>query len=346
MHKVYRLLSMFLVSAHKEETKQLSRSKMKSHSGLGIDILASSEELIFLQNIMMRDMETRYPHARERRSILFPGNYDYHSAVHSTFAFLYISRICETKHTKRYKTLLLTRIWTFLPEEMDYITQRAQNFEMPYGQSWLLLLLSELFYHSPPSNSLLSSWIVLLSEQVYAYLQRKLTCFEGKHNSCLFVRFLFHLSLQLLRNRSTKFTLQPCALLEKMNNRFCSEDWHESKESKGKTKNFFSIDALRECVDILCGQVTKTKKKKCSYPVLSKSRLKKQPHSAGVFVSLMWRDVLKQSKCSVSTWTKFWTLRSYWRKDFWISHWISTFLVITVFLQIECIHAKKSTGIS
>lgn len=162
-------------------------------------------------------------------------------------------------------------------------------------------------------------------------------CIEGQHKSCLFVRFLFLLASQLLRNLGT----HPKALrvLERLNGQFCSLDAGEGKE---RETDFFSVRAVRKCVTHLCSP-GKKEKKPCVVPPLRELRLKKNPHYAGFFVSLMWLHALFQvgCRCRETIWLKFRNLNLYWSKNFELSHWIPTFLTLTIFLEVESLSSQE-----
>lgn len=81
------------------------------------------------------------PYLGEVGGGVFNGNYDWHSSVHGHWTLLAIARLT---HDDSLESLLLSRLGSYnLSRERAYLNANPE-FELPYGQAWLLLMLDEL----------------------------------------------------------------------------------------------------------------------------------------------------------------------------------------------------------
>ena len=84
---------------------------------------------------------------------VFKSHYDWHSSVHAHWMLLSSSRLFNKPDITK---LILNRFSEYnLDNEQRYLSQNP-NFELPYGQAWLLLLFSELNKHQVPTSNLKS----------------------------------------------------------------------------------------------------------------------------------------------------------------------------------------------
>lgn len=108
-------------------------------------------------------------------SVLFHSHFDWHSSVHGHWAFLIACRMRgrEKSHPEVEKILRRFSVEN-LCRERDYLRENG-SFELPYGQSWLLLLLPELlrwFDVDKPE-------VVVIQELQIETLERVLTWLEN-----------------------------------------------------------------------------------------------------------------------------------------------------------------------
>jgi hypothetical protein len=80
---------------------------------------------------------------------LFDTNVDWHSSVHAHWALLQMARLTNDQATETFLQGRLTD--AALDAERMYLSNNAM-FEIPYGQSWLLMLLDELSKHRQSSS--------------------------------------------------------------------------------------------------------------------------------------------------------------------------------------------------
>lgn len=101
-------------------------------------------------------------HASPHPTTVFDGSYDWHSCVHAHWALL---SLAHRSHDRALEDWLLARLTPATLQTLaDMLAQpRYAEFELPYGQAWLLLLLGELAT-SQPSASMASALLRLRAE--------------------------------------------------------------------------------------------------------------------------------------------------------------------------------------
>jgi hypothetical protein len=115
---------------------------------------AHEDQIALLKKTILKGLDKTSPHSGEvGGSGIFHGNVDYHSSVEAYWALLSIARITQDGDLQN---LVLSR---FTPQalqlETDFLNSADQSdFEVPYGQGWLSLMLSELakVYTSDPAT--------------------------------------------------------------------------------------------------------------------------------------------------------------------------------------------------
>ncbi len=136
------------------------------------------------------------PYAGPTGGGLFNGNYDWHSAVHAHWALLAITRVHGDGSLDPQLRERLTP--EALGRERAYLNANPQ-FELPYGQAWLLLTLRELRRYPEVADS--SQFRGLQREtrtRVFDWLERSAFPepggLTGAHYSWLFSYLLTQLS--------------------------------------------------------------------------------------------------------------------------------------------------------
>ena len=270
--------------------------------------------------IILDNVDRTVPHAIERPSVLFSGNYDWHSSVHAYWAVFYLSRLSRT----RVPDYIVDRIWRLLPKEMESVLEGERNMDMPYGISWLLLLLCEVEGYRFVDGMPLRYWMSSLLEALAKHLPSSPGDCEHSelHDSCVFSAFLILLAREVLRSRR-----RPAhKTLEDHAKRTCV--WTDTVQiAKPSIGGFFSQKAVLACVRVLC-------QRKGPGP-RSRPPIAPQPgaHAFGRFVTETWPLALTGESAQVRDMLAVVDdQKQVWAHDFEFSHWIPQFLVVTQFL--------------
>lgn len=102
-------------------------------------------DLRVLIRVIQESILRREPYAGSRGGgCAFVGSFDWHSAVHAHWALLGLARYTCDAAAEAFVLERLTH--AALAAERAYLVEHPK-FELPYGQAWLLLLLSELSKH-------------------------------------------------------------------------------------------------------------------------------------------------------------------------------------------------------
>jgi hypothetical protein len=94
-----------------------------------------------LGDIVKADITRTSPYSGDSTGEPFNGSYDWHSSVHAHWMLLSVARVTGNEYLENWVSSRLTP--SVLQGLVESFTQRPQ-FENPYGQAWLLLLLAEL----------------------------------------------------------------------------------------------------------------------------------------------------------------------------------------------------------
>lgn len=136
----------------------------------------ASEPLDGLIATIRESLKTLAPHDSRRgpRDGAFLGSYDWHSAVHGYWSLLSVGRLLPRYSATSQAVLTDDLSLERMRAERRFLKQNP-NFELPYGQSWLLLLLEE-FRHRPDLSTEYQREVTEFREEVtqriYTWLLR------------------------------------------------------------------------------------------------------------------------------------------------------------------------------
>jgi hypothetical protein len=126
-----------------------------------VDVQAMS---LSLRQTMYSCFTVTEPYWGDHPSPLFHSHFDWHSSVHGHWAFLCASRMNGLLADDPLVSNVLRRFSVeALTVEREYLLKKS-TFELPYGQSWLILLLGELAHWFTDTNDILSLLRELLQE--------------------------------------------------------------------------------------------------------------------------------------------------------------------------------------
>lgn len=91
--------------------------------------------------VLLESIDRGFPHGASYSFGVFGDGFDWHSSVHAHWALLSMARILGDKVTQDKVLARLTP--DALEKQRDYLANNP-NYELPYGQAWLLLMLAEL----------------------------------------------------------------------------------------------------------------------------------------------------------------------------------------------------------
>ncbi len=113
--------------------------------GTGVGALGATAPVRGLRDAMVGALHTpgTYVSSEVPAGSVFRTNYDWHSSVHAHWALLCLARTSGDPATQASVLQRLTP--QALEAERTFLNSpAARNFEMPYGQAWLMLLTAEL----------------------------------------------------------------------------------------------------------------------------------------------------------------------------------------------------------
>lgn len=114
-----------------------------------MDLTLFQNKVARLQEVVLNGFED--PIYVDNYEGVFRSHFDWHSSVHAHWMLLSSSRIFKSPEIT---TGILNRLNTQnLDSERKFLTDHP-NFELPYGQAWLLLLFSEMNKHLAPNQQL------------------------------------------------------------------------------------------------------------------------------------------------------------------------------------------------
>jgi hypothetical protein len=242
---------------------------------------------------------------------IFGTHFDWHSSVHAHWMLLSSSRIFSDK------VVVSKTISRFDRTSFEYERQlllKDPNFELPYGQSWLLLLLSELEKHDILFTELKNETII----RVIGWLNQ--TEFPQKsadsYHSWLISYFLLRKSgFQYPKELDIKFNLVDFVRDEDdPNDFFSSESLFSLLKGSPKSKFEFDLKSFPKPVTI----------QNC--------------HVVGKLISKSWitPEVNKDACQNSIEFTQAYLKESYlWKSDFGsLGHWIPQFLWVGLWLSL------------
>ena len=280
---------------------------------------------------------TPSPHAAAAigSGTVFTGNYDWHSAVHAHWALLSIARVAHDADLEKFVMSRLTpenlsreRVWLADPTQA--------GFEMPYGQSWLLVLFDELSRHPNGKTKELVEFRHEVEERVMHWLEtnpfpEKDGEFIAAHHSWLYSLLMFQMSnpsnveivgrLKAVRKRK----LQPVRARIGI---------HISVDS-----DFLYLPAVLAMVDLLSQPTAYPMESPAAlqYPILQQNA-----HTAGRAMVRNWPYAVLARSGNPAACARFHTRMNemfartdHWKDDFHnVSHWVPQFMWMGMWLEM------------
>jgi hypothetical protein len=302
-----------------------------------------SERIGELKSVILNAVETKVPHAPAIKTKIFTGNYDWHSSVHAHWALLCMAR--ET-HDAELKELVLQRLnVSALAYERKLLNKKKNaRFEMPYGQSWLLLLLHEMTEAGLGARKDVALLKAETLERVLHWLETSPfpdgdpsanpanpQYFRGDHYSWLFSYWLVQMSAPgpQAKARLEALRLKKIEPLRALLVRNPSVSW-----------DFLSIPAVLALVDLTSGRSNIPEYALDPAVGLNSPLSLSNAHTAGAAMVRIWPHALlsqgsPQSCARYNTrMNEMFSRPDQWRDDFYlVSHWVPQFMWMAIWLQ-------------
>ncbi len=242
---------------------------------------------------------------------VFGTHFDWHSSVHAHWMLLSSSRIFND-------TVVVSKILSrFDRSNFEYERQlllKNPNFELPYGQSWLLLLLSELEKHDAQFGELKNETLTRVSGWLNQteFPQKSANSYHSWLSSYFFLR---KSGFQYPNEIDTKFSMV------------------DFVRDEDDPKDFFSYE-------ILFSLLNDSPKSKFEFDLIRfpKSITIQNCHAVGKLISNSWAtpEVNKDAFQNSLEFTKAYLNEPYlWKCDFdRLGHWIPQFLWVGLWLSL------------
>lgn len=295
----------------------------------------SQERRLELVQVIRGALTQTSPHAGEVAGPIFDGNYDWHSSVHAHWALLSIARVTQDAELE---ATLRARI---TPEALNatraYLNAHP-DFELPYGQSWLLMMLWEMGQRPDAyKNFEFRQLQKETRERVLSWLEQSSFPEDGgligAHDSWLFSFLLTELSARgnaMMQKRLFRQWQQKINPARAEIAQFEPSDW-----------DFLDLRSVLATVD----QVTPG-----AHPALVAPRpwvpfqspiTSDNAHTAGAAMVRLWPHALQEAQSPASCarfetrMTEMFSRTDQWRDEFdTVAHWVPQFMWMGMWLEM------------
>lgn len=268
---------------------------------------------------------------------LFRTNYDWHSSVHAHWSALAMGR--QLGDMRLVKQVLKRMDMKQLRKERENLRQ-SPDFELPYGQAWMLLTLNELERHNEHPKSFVQGFRKEILDRLFKWLEA--TPFpDGKNGTCNSHHDSWLMTLLLVKK--SKPPASHAKFLERMQNKLMAAPACRQMRNiddfdflstptllimNGKTSRIRAPDLLRTSEDL--------------YRRATAKLTVENSHLLGAAASLSWQTASLSGQGNLTACREFTkyldsTLSrpELWKSDFvYSSHWVPQFLWFGIWLEM------------
>lgn len=269
-------------------------------------------------------------------SKLFNSNVDWHSSVHAHWALLQLARLTSDRALEDFLAARLTDA-ALDAERQQLASSMYANFEIPYGQSWLLMMLTELAKHR--SSPVISALHQETEQRVFAFLdarpfpEGKYTIL-GDHSSWLFSYLMIMMSDTVAPDARAHLAQLRAAKVEPARDKIPS--------MMAGSYDFLYIPAILAVLDRVDPNVTTFPDYPVDalYPLMSPIDLS-NAHTAGQAMTRVWPFAIESRVPDAAACERYYgrMTEMFMRTDQWkdnfqnVSHWVPQFMWMGMWLE-------------